>query len=53
MVEENETVETDEKGEPVTVITTGVDALVGGVLVGITAPSEEIGFVGVSVIIVA
>ena len=53
MVDENEAVETDEKGKPVTVMTIGVDASVGGVLVGITAFSEVIGFVGVSVIIVA
>ena len=53
MVVKNETVETDEKGEPVTVMIIGVDASVGGVLVGITARSEEIGSVGVSVIIVA
>ena len=52
MVEENEAVEADEKGEPVTVITIEVDASVGGVLVGITVPSEEICSVGVSVIIV-
>ena len=35
--------ETDERGELVTVMTIGVDVSVGGVLVGITTPSEEIG----------
>ena len=53
MVEENEPVETDERGELITVVTIGVDASVGGVLAGITTLSEEIGSVGVSVIIVA
>ena len=53
MVEENEVVETDKRGETVTVMTIGVDASVGGVLGGITACSEEIGFVGTSVIIAA
>ena len=51
MVDENEAVETDERGELVTVMTIGVDASVGGVLVGITVPPDEIEsvVVGVSV----
>ena len=55
IVEENKSVETDKRGEPVTLMTIGVesDASVSDVPVGIAAPSKEIGFVGVSVIIVA
>ena len=53
MVKENKAVKTDERGEPVTVMTIGVVALVDGMLVVITAPSEEIGSVGVSVIFVS
>ena len=48
MVKENEAVETDERGEPVRVMTIGVDASVAGVLVGITTLPEEI---GVSIIV--
>ena len=44
---------TDERGELVSVMVIGVDASVSGVLVGVTAPSEEIGSVGVGVIVVA
>ena len=52
MVEENEAVETNERREPVTVMTTEADASLGGVLVGVTIFSE-IGYVvvGVSVVV--
>ena len=48
-VEENEAVETDEIKELVTVVRIGVDASVCGVLVMVTVPSDEIGFVVVGV----
>ena len=51
LVEENEGVETDERGELVTVMTIEVDASVGGVLVGVTVPSEDIGFVVVGILV--
>ena len=49
MVEENEAVDANERGESVTVVTIGVDASVCGVLVGVKVPSDEIGFVAVGV----
>ena len=51
MVDENEAVETDVRGQMVTVMMIGVDASVGGVLVGVEVPSEEVCsvVVGVSV----
>ena len=51
MVEENEAVKTDEKGELVTVMRIEVDASVGGVLVGVTVASEEIGSVVVGILV--
>ena len=43
MVEENEAVETDERGELITVMTIGVDASVVVAIVGVTVPSVETG----------